>query len=60
MKTNERQKVHFDKDYGPLFVPLGFALFIIGHMLGSYLMKSFKPSRTLAFYAMYGYKVRLK
>lgn len=26
----------------------------------SYLMKSFKPSRTLAFYAMYGYKVRLK
>jgi fucose permease len=39
---------------------LGFALFIIGRMLGSYLMKSFIPSRTLAFYAMYGYKVRLK
>jgi FHS family L-fucose permease-like MFS transporter len=50
--TDERQKVHFDKDYGPLFLALGFALFMIGRMSGSYLMKSFKPSRMLAFYAL--------
>ena len=50
--TDEHQKVHFDKDYGPLFLALGFALFMIGRMSGSYLMKSFKPSRMLAFYAL--------
>jgi FHS family L-fucose permease-like MFS transporter len=50
--TDENQKVHFDKDYGPLFLALGFALFMVGRMSGSYLMKSFKPTRMLATYAL--------
>jgi FHS family L-fucose permease-like MFS transporter len=50
--TDENQKVHFDKDYGPLFLALGFALFMIGRMSGSYLMRSFKPTRMLATYAL--------
>jgi FHS family L-fucose permease-like MFS transporter len=50
--TDENQKVHFDKDYGPLFLALGFALFMIGRMSGSYLMRSFKPTRMLAAYAL--------
>lgn len=50
--TDENQKVHFDKDYGPLFLALGFALFMVGRMSGSYLMKSFKPTHMLATYAL--------
>jgi len=50
--TDENQKVHFDKDYGPLFLALGFALFMIGRMSGSYMMRSFKPTRILATYAL--------
>jgi MFS transporter, FHS family, L-fucose permease len=50
--TDENQKVHFDKDYGPLFLALGFALFMIGRMSGSYMMRSFKPTRMLATYAL--------
>jgi FHS family L-fucose permease-like MFS transporter len=50
--TDENQKVHFDKDYGPLFLALGFALFMVGRMSGSYLMRSFKPTRMLATYAL--------
>jgi FHS family L-fucose permease-like MFS transporter len=50
--TDENQKLHFDKAYGPLFLALGFALFMIGRMSGSYLMKYFKPTRLLALYAL--------
>jgi MFS transporter, FHS family, L-fucose permease len=50
--TDENQKLHFDKEYGPLFLALGFALFMIGRMSGSYLMRFFKPTRMLAIYAL--------
>jgi len=50
--TDENQKVHFDNDYGPLFLALGFALFMVGRMSGSYLMRFFKPTRMLAVYAL--------
>ena len=50
--TDENQKIHFDKEYGPLFLALGFALFMIGRMSGSYLMRSFKPTRLLAAYSL--------
>ncbi len=50
--TDENQKLHFDKDLGPVFLALGFALFMIGRMSGSYLMRFFKPARMLALYAL--------
>jgi FHS family L-fucose permease-like MFS transporter len=50
--TDENQKLHFDKDYGPLFLALGFALFMVGRMSGSYLMRFFRSTRMLAVYAL--------
>lgn len=50
--TDETQRVHFEKEYGPLFLALGFALFMIGRMSGSYLMRYFKPANMLAVYAL--------
>ncbi|NLV19715.1 MAG: sugar MFS transporter, partial [Bacteroidetes bacterium] len=50
--TDENQKIHFDKEYGPLFLALGFALFMIGRMSGSYMMRTVKPTRILAIYAL--------
>jgi MFS transporter, FHS family, L-fucose permease len=50
--TDENQKLHFGKEYGPLFLSIGFALFMIGRMSGSYLMKFFRPARMLAIYAL--------
>lgn len=50
--TDETQEVHFEKEYGPLFLALGFALFMIGRMSGSYLMRYFKPANMLAVYAL--------
>jgi FHS family L-fucose permease-like MFS transporter len=49
--TDENQKLHFDKDAGPIFLAIGFALFMIGRMSGSYLMRFFQPARMLAIYA---------
>lgn len=49
--TDESQKPSFDKANGPLFLALGFALFMIGRMVGSYLMKFFQPAKMLAVYA---------
>ncbi|AHF14090.1 sugar MFS transporter [Niabella soli] len=43
---------HFDAKYGPYFLAIGFALFMIGRISGSALMKYFKPARLLAFYAL--------
>lgn len=50
--TDENQTPHFDKANGPLFLAVGFALFMIGRMSGSYLMRFFKPARMLAIYAL--------
>lgn len=50
--TDENQTPHFDKENGPFFLAFGFALFMIGRMSGSWLMRFFKPSGMLAFYAL--------
>jgi FHS family L-fucose permease-like MFS transporter len=50
--TDENQSLHFDKEYGPYFLAVGFALFMIGRMSGSYMMRFFKPTRMLAIYAL--------
>ncbi len=50
--TDENQTPHFDKANGPFFLAFGFALFMIGRMSGSYLMRFFKPVRILATYAL--------
>lgn len=50
--TDENQKLHFDKDYGPIFLAIGFALFMIGRMSGSYMMRFYKPTQMLAVYAL--------
>jgi MFS transporter, FHS family, L-fucose permease len=50
--TDEKLTPHFDKSYGPLFLAIGFALFMIGRMSGSYLMRFFKPAKMLAIYAL--------
>jgi len=50
--TDVNQPVHFDVSYGPYLLSIGFALFMIGRMSGSYLMSYFKPSKMLAFYAL--------
>jgi len=50
--TDVNQKVHFDVNNGPYFLSIGFALFMVGRMSGSFLMKFFKPARLLAIYAL--------
>ncbi len=50
--TDENQTPHFDKANGPFFLAFGFALFMIGRMSGSYIMRFYKPSGILAFYAL--------
>ncbi len=50
--TDENQSLHFKMDYGPYFLAIGFALFMIGRMSGSYLMRFLSPTRMLAFYAL--------
>jgi FHS family L-fucose permease-like MFS transporter len=50
--TDANQYPRFDKSYGPLFLSVGFALFMIGRMSGSYFMKFFKPSGMLAVYSI--------
>jgi FHS family L-fucose permease-like MFS transporter len=50
--TDENQTPHFDKANGPFFLAFGFALFMIGRMSGSYLMRFLKPARLLAVYAL--------
>jgi FHS family L-fucose permease-like MFS transporter len=50
--TDVNNKIHFAKEYGPLFLALGFALFMIGRMSGSYFMRFFEPSRMLAIYSL--------
>lgn len=50
--TEDKQVVHFDKAYGPILLSIGFALFMVGRMSGSFLMRKFVPSKMLAFYAL--------
>lgn len=50
--TDTNQTPHFDVKNGPYFLSIGFALFMIGRMSGSYLMGFMKPTRILAVYAL--------
>ncbi|MGE5406238.1 MAG: sugar MFS transporter [Methanosarcina sp.] len=50
--TDVNQTPHFDVAKGPYFLSIGFALFMIGRMSGSFLMKSFKPTTLLSLYAL--------
>jgi FHS family L-fucose permease-like MFS transporter len=50
--TDVNQTPHFDVAYGPYFLSIGFLLFMIGRMSGSFLMRYFKPTKLLAFYAL--------
>lgn len=49
--TDEGQHPRFDVKNGPYFLSIGFALFMVGRMSGSFLMGYFKPNRLLALYA---------
>lgn len=50
--TDVNQTPHFSVAYGPYFLSIGFALFMIGRMSGSILMRYFKPTSLLALYAL--------
>ncbi|HEY9124956.1 MAG TPA: sugar MFS transporter [Bacteroidales bacterium] len=50
--TDKGQPIHFDTSYGPYLLSVGFALFMIGRMSGSFMMRYFNPSRMLALYAL--------
>jgi MFS transporter, FHS family, L-fucose permease len=50
--TDTNQTPHFDIQYGPYFLSIGFALFMAGRMSGSYMMGFIKPTRILALYAV--------
>jgi FHS family L-fucose permease-like MFS transporter len=49
--TDEGQTPRFDVKNGPYFLSIGFALFMVGRMSGSFLMGFVKPNRLLALYA---------
>lgn len=50
--TDHDMHPRFDVKYGPYFLSLGFLLFMLGRISGGALMKYFKPSKLLAFYAL--------
>jgi FHS family L-fucose permease-like MFS transporter len=50
--TDVNQNPHFDVAYGPYFLSIGFVLFMIGRMSGSFMMKVFEPTKLLAVYAL--------
>jgi MFS transporter, FHS family, L-fucose permease len=50
--TDVDQNPHFDVANGPYFLAIGFALFMLGRMSGSYLMGKFKPRTMLAVYSL--------
>lgn len=49
--TDETQYPRFNVENGPYFLSIGFALFMIGRMSGSFMMGYLKPSRILALYS---------
>lgn len=50
--TDPHNSPHFDASLGPYFLSIGFFLFMIGRMSGSYLMRFIAPSKLLAYYAL--------
>jgi FHS family L-fucose permease-like MFS transporter len=50
--TDVNQNPHFDVANGPYFLSIGFLLFMIGRMSGSFLMRIFEPTKLLALYAL--------
>ena len=50
--TDETQTPHFANSTGPWFLSIGFALFMIGRMSGSFIMGYFKPAKILAVYTI--------
>ena len=50
--TDVNQHPHFEVAYGPYFLSIGFALFMIGRMSGSFFMKYLKPKKLLGLYAL--------
>jgi FHS family L-fucose permease-like MFS transporter len=50
--TDTSQKIHFEATYGPIFLSIGFALFMIGRMSGSYMMRFIKPTKILTIYSL--------
>ncbi|MGC4232804.1 MAG: sugar MFS transporter [Niabella sp.] len=50
--TDHDMHPRFDERYAPYFLSIGFALFMIGRISGSALMKYFKPAKLLAFYTL--------
>ncbi|MCF3112169.1 sugar MFS transporter [Niabella sp. CC-SYL272] len=50
--TDHDMSPRWDTKYGPYFLSIGFALFMLGRITGSVLMKYFKPTRLLALYAL--------
>ncbi|MGC1390065.1 MAG: L-fucose:H+ symporter permease [Bacteroidales bacterium] len=50
--TDVNQHPHFRVAYGPYFLSIGFALFMIGRMSGSFMMRVFKPTKLLSVYAL--------
>ncbi len=50
--TDVNQNPHFDVASGPYFLSIGFALFMIGRMSGSFMMGYFQPKKLLAIYAL--------
>ncbi len=50
--TDANQEPHFDVKNGPYFLSLGFALFMIGRMSGSFMMKTTRPTKLLSVYSL--------
>jgi FHS family L-fucose permease-like MFS transporter len=50
--TDTNQNPHFPVESGPYFLSIGFALFMIGRMSGSFIMRYAKPTSMLALYAV--------
>lgn len=50
--TDSNQPIHFSIASGPYLLSIGFALFMIGRMTGSFMMKFYKPTRLLALYSL--------
>lgn len=50
--TDVNQEPHFDVTDGPYFLSIGFALFMIGRMSGSFMMQKVRPTKLLSIYAL--------
>lgn len=50
--TDVNQEPHFPVEDGPYFLSIGFALFMIGRMSGSFIMRYARPTRMLALYSL--------